>query len=86
MDVPKYSPETGIPIQWDDGFVLQCTAENGEVVIAGNPAGLRSLARHLLVLAQTSVPVGSHVHLDDLNSLEPDSASLVIERRSFAIE
>ena len=50
------------------------------IVVRGNVAGLRSLARHLLTLAQEDVPSGSHVHLDDIGGLEPGSIELVLER------
>lgn len=37
-------------------------------------------ARHLLTLAQDSVPSGTHIHFDDLNSLEDGSIGLIIEK------
>ena len=39
-----------------------------------------SLSRHLLTLAQDSVPSGTHIHFDDLNSLEDGSIGLIIEK------
>ena len=79
MNVPGYSAESGVTLEWDHGFSITCTFEDGEATISGNRAGLRSLARHLLVLSQEAVPVGTHIHLDDQNALEPDSIGLVIE-------
>ena len=38
-----------------------------------NESGLRSLAKHLLCLADTEVPVHYHIHLDESNSLEDGS-------------
>lgn len=39
-------------------------ADAGGATISANASGLRSLARHLLVLAQGTVPSGRHIHLD----------------------
>ena len=80
IDVPEYDPEKGITTDWDHGFTILVRVDNGEVVIAGNSAGLRSLARHLLVLAQDSTPTGHHIHLDDSTSLEDGSNDLVLEK------
>ncbi|KOX02383.1 hypothetical protein ADK66_30390, partial [Micromonospora sp. NRRL B-16802] len=43
--------------------VLETTAKT--ILISGNAAGLTSLARHLLTLAQPSAPAGSHLDFDD---------------------
>lgn len=80
IDVPDYSPETGLKFIWEEGFSLQAKAQGESVAIRGNAAGLISLARHLLVLAQSGVPSGSHFHLDDLNALEDGSCELVFEK------
>ena len=80
MEIPAYEPEGGVPLVWDHGFVIDARESNGEVVVRANRAGLVSLARHLLVLAQDNVPSGSHVHLDDAAALEPGSTGLVLER------
>jgi hypothetical protein len=42
---------------------------------------LISLAIHLLTLAQENVPVGSHCHFDEHNSLEHGSKELIIEKK-----
>ncbi len=80
MHVPEYSPERGVELVWDDGFVLEATPATDALVIRGNQAALRSLARHLLVLAQDPVPSGTHVHLDASNSLESGSIEIILER------
>lgn len=54
--------------------------QNDEVVISANREGLISLANHLLNLAQTDVPCGTHIHLDENNSLEDGSQSIIIEK------
>ncbi|WP_329016809.1 MULTISPECIES: Imm32 family immunity protein [unclassified Streptomyces] len=49
-------------------------------MIEANAAGLRTLAGHLLTLAQAGTPDGAHLHLEEHNGLEEGSASLVLER------
>ena len=52
IDVPKYD-EKGFWFKWEDGFVFRSFVdEYGEVCIEANKAGLISLARHLLEMAQ----------------------------------
>jgi hypothetical protein len=48
------------------------------MVLSANAAGLVSLARHLLTLAQSSVSAGSHIHYDAPNLLEEGSRELII--------
>ncbi|WP_455565975.1 Imm32 family immunity protein [Nocardiopsis sinuspersici] len=50
-----------------------------DVLIRANRAGLVSVARHLLALAQDEVPVDSHVHLPAGQEIESD-IDVVIER------
>jgi hypothetical protein len=65
---------------WDDGFEIWLEVSGGEVVLAGNPEGLTSLARHLLTLAQASVSPGAHVHLTAGQEIE-SASDLILERR-----
>ncbi len=62
---------------WTDGFKIQVKSENGAAVISANRAGLLSLAKHFAALAQETP--GSHMHLDEHNSLEDGSAELIVE-------
>ena len=62
--------------EWESGFSIGVRADNGEVVISANKAGLISLANHLMALAEA----GGHFHLDEHNSLEPHSCELIVER------
>ena len=80
FEVPDYDPQRGMQLQWDDDFEIRVDTHDGSVQIRANESGLRSLARHLLSLAQNGVPVGRHVHFDDQNSLEEGSNELIIER------
>ncbi|MFJ8211385.1 hypothetical protein [Streptomyces sp. NPDC096033] len=65
---------------WETDARIQVRDLGREVVIEANAEGLRTLARHLLVLAGDGVPDGSHLHLEDGNGLEAGSVSLVLER------
>ena len=80
LDIPDYSPETGIVLKWEDDAEIKVSAEDGEVLIEANADGLTSLANHLLNLAQTAVPSGAHIHLDEYNSLEDGSSDLIIAK------
>jgi hypothetical protein len=80
IDVPECSATRGLQLVWDDGFELEVRAEGDAIVLRGNAAGMRSLARHLLHLSQESVPVGSHLHLDAENCLAEGSLGFIVER------
>ncbi|WP_106484029.1 hypothetical protein [Bacteroides sp. Marseille-P3684] len=80
LDIPSYSENSGIVFKWEGDFQIKVVSEDGDVYIKANADGLTSLANHLLNLAQTSVPIGTHIHLDEYNSLEEDSLDLIIEK------
>ena len=80
LDIPDYSPETGIVLKWEDDAEIKVSTEDGEVLIEANADGLTSLANHLLNLAQTAVPSGAHIHFDEHNSLEDGSSDLIIAK------
>lgn len=80
IDIPKYERDSGLQLCWSDGFMIKVASEKEEVVISANREGLISLANHLLNLAQTDVPSGTHIHLDENNSLEDGSQSIIIEK------
>jgi hypothetical protein len=81
IDVPEYNEKDGIRLEWEYGFLISAKVDTeGKVIVKTNSSGLISLARHLLVLAQETVPSGSHIHLDDSNSLEDGSNELLLER------
>ncbi|MBQ3482060.1 MAG: hypothetical protein IJH48_07070 [Oscillospiraceae bacterium] len=65
-------------LEWKEDFVIAVRAENGEVTISANRDGLLSLASHLTLLAREEP--GSHIHYDEWNALEEDSAELIIEK------
>ena len=70
----------GLVFTWDADARIEVRDLGGEVVIEANAAGLKTLARHLLVLAGDGVPDGAHLHLKDGNGLEEGSVGLVLER------
>lgn len=80
IDIPDYTPETGLRIKWVDGFEISVNQETGITVIRANKNGLISLAVQFLTLAQDNISPGAHIHYDDLNSLEDGSSELIIER------
>ncbi len=65
-------------VTWTDGFKIRVASEGGAAVISANREGLLSLAGQLAALAEEAP--GSHIHYDDRNSLEEDSAELIIEK------
>ena len=70
--------EQSMELNWVDGFEINVRIENGTAIISANKEGLLSLANHLKSLAEE--PSGSHLHLDTYNSLENDSAELILEK------
>lgn len=65
---------------WVEDARINVRKVGTEVVIEANAAGLRTLSRHLLTLAEDGTPDGSHLHLEDGSGLEAGSVSLILER------
>lgn len=80
LDVPEYSRDRGLQTTWEPDHRITVKTHDGDIVIRANTAGLVSLARVCLALAQEAVPVGHHVHLDEHNSLEEGSETVVFEK------
>lgn len=80
VEVPNYSKSDGIRYKWENGFEIEVKSIDGVVKIIANREGLKSLANHLLNLAQDDVPKGYHLHFDENNSLEEMSSELFIEK------
>lgn len=78
--IPTYSRDNGIEFVWEDKFIIQADNNLNSVVIKANKEGLQSLAKHLLTLAQDEVPVDTHLHYDEFNSLEEGSCEIVIQK------
>lgn len=66
--------------KWEEGFEIAVEIQNGEVVLSANEAGLRSLANHLIALAEDEAH-GAHFHLDENNSLDDGSAELIVQKK-----
>ena len=81
IEIIPYDANTGIQLSWEKNFTIEVKNTSNEVIISANNEGLLSLARHLLTLAQNEVPVGTHIHLDEYNSLEEGSIDLIIEKQ-----
>ncbi|HEY6900044.1 MAG TPA: hypothetical protein VI233_05350 [Puia sp.] len=80
IQVPTYDPEKGFQFHWENGFEIKTQVSEGQILISANKEGLISFANHLLNLAQDGMSAGSHIHLDEYNSLEEGSVELVIEK------
>lgn len=65
-------------IRWEDGFEIRAIVREGEITLSANREGMISLANILLELAGEKS--GTHVHLDEHNSLEDGSHDLIIEK------
>ncbi len=65
-------------IVWEDAYSIKVSPDKGGVLISADRGGLLSLARVLEALAEEEP--GSHIHLDQYNSLEDGSAELIIEK------
>ncbi|MFF3419636.1 hypothetical protein ACFYW9_33890 [Streptomyces sp. NPDC002698] len=65
---------------WEEGARIEVRNLGGEIVIEANAAGLKTLAGHLLALAQDGTPDGAHLHLEENNGLEQGSVGMVLER------
>ena len=65
--------------KWEAGYTIATRIENDAIVVSANAAGLRSLAHHLLALADEEAG-HSQFHLDEYNSLEDNSVELIVEK------
>ena len=63
-------------IEWVEDFSIKVKIDGNSAVISANREGLQSLSAICSMLADQ--PPGSHVHLDEGNSLENASAELII--------
>jgi hypothetical protein len=80
IDVIPYDRSTGVICEFEAESEIHVSCEHDAVIIRANSAGLISLARHLLTLAQSDAPQGSHFHLNDINALEAGSTELILAK------
>ena len=64
-------------LHWQGNETIIITNRVNEVLLSADRQGLRSLGSILLALAEEEP--GSHIHLDEYNSLEEGSVDLIIE-------
>ena len=81
IELVTYSSEAGLQLNWVPGYCLRIDAAGDEVTIRANAQGLRSLAQHLLTLADDGVPLGVHAHLEPGLELDDDSVALIVDKR-----
>jgi len=80
IKVNDYNMQDGLKLNWTDNYKIEVNNNHGEIIISANEEGLLSLANHFLTLAQANVPTGTHIHLDEYNSLEEGSTEVVIQK------
>ena len=80
IELGEYTAESGLRLTWQRDYRLRVASGEQEVLISANAAGLRSLAQHLLTLAQEHVPAGVHAHMEPGLELEDESVPLVVEK------
>ncbi|MEV8588704.1 hypothetical protein AB0424_17410 [Streptomyces sp. NPDC051180] len=78
---PDRRPGEGLRFSWDEGFEIAVSVSRSEILVKANRAGLTSLARHLLMLAQEDVTGGMHVHLTADQEIESE-IDLILQRMS----
>lgn len=80
ITVRPYDQSRGSVAEMEGGDVTVSFGDN-EIIIAGNSAGLRDLARWCLAISDESAPPSAHVHLDpNVSPLTVSSLPLVITR------
>jgi hypothetical protein len=83
MNITLAIPEpdkTAYKYSWEPEFEIKAEISNGEIVINANKAGLISLAKQFLSLAQDEYQTGCHLHYDESNSLEDGSCEVIINK------
>lgn len=82
LEIPDYSPKKGLTLSWTEGHLIFVQKTPRGVAIIANRAGLRSLAGHLLNMAQEGVLTGHVLYLDEDGGLEPGSVQLALVLQS----
>ena len=78
--VNSYDPEAGVRLEWGDDCSLLVTIDHESVLLQANQNGLIEFAKHLLTLAQETVPEWYHVHYDEWNMLQQGSIPLIVKK------
>lgn len=83
ISVQGYDPNRGVVADVEGGRI-QVSVDSGGVLIAGDRAGLRDLARWCLAISDEAAPPGTHVHLDpSITPLDANSVSLTISAHAL---
>lgn len=81
LTIPGYDPARGAVAPVEGGCITAEVSNDG-IMLTGDPAGLRDLARWCMALADPAAPDGVHVHLDpSIVPLTSRSVPLLIGRR-----
>ena len=81
ITVRPYDRSRGAVADVEGGDVTVSFGDD-EIVISGNSAGLRDLARWCLVISDEDAPLGAHIHLDpNVGPLTAGSLPIVIARK-----
>ena len=79
LEIPDYNKYIGLQYSWEDGYNISTDLQDNAVVISANKAGLISLAKQMLTLANAPYD-GAHFHYDDYGCLEEGSLEIIICR------
>jgi hypothetical protein len=80
VEIGGFNAERGLELVWENDARIKLEKRFEWVVLIANAAGLRTMASHLLSLAETGVTSGHSLHLDDSNGLEPGSIGVILQR------
>ncbi|CCB87010.1 MULTISPECIES: Imm32 family immunity protein [Parachlamydia] len=80
LEVPDYG-EDGFIYKWEPDSEIEVKFQDNVVIVIANSSGLKSLANHLLNLAQENVPQYYYFNLDEYNSLEKGSIELIVQKK-----
>jgi hypothetical protein len=79
LEIPDYSEREGLKYSWEYSYTISTDLQDDAVVISANKAGLISLAKQILTLANAPYD-GAHFHYDEFGCLEENSIELIISR------
>ena len=85
--IKEYSTETGMSVAWELGAKLTFETDGDYTIIRANQAGMLTMARYFLTIAQSSVPAGAHFNVmgvldqpENGQFFVQDSHELIIEK------
>ena len=81
LEIPDYDGN-GIDVIWERGAKLVLDIDENGFSVSANAAGLISLAKEMLYLANNDFPDGAHVHYDNFFTGQSLQYELIIEKMS----